>query len=328
MAAGRFFRRAKWDRERLEEIESYVQIETDENIARGMPRGDAHAAALRKFGNVTLIREEIYRMNTITFLDMLARDLRYGLRMLRHNPVFTVVAILTLMIGIGANTAVFSVVNSVLLKPLPYPKAEELVGVWQTAPGAAGLANFSSGLRLSASMYFTYAGQNRTFQAFGAWIPGAASVTGLAVPEQVRTVLVSDGVLQALAVPPALGRWLGQADQTVGAPETVMLGYGYWQRRFGRRPIGNRARNQGRVARPRNRGRDAAGIPLRQCGCRIDPARPLRPEQADPGRLRLLRNCPAQAGSDHFAGQCRYGPDGADLDEFVVERPRYQSASL
>jgi predicted permease len=233
MSWRRFFRRAKWDRERLEEIESYVQIETDENIARGMEYPEACAAARRKLGNRILIREEIYTMNTIVFLDTLARDLRYGLRMLRLNPMFTVVALLTLAIGIGANTAVFSVVNSVLLKPLSYPKAEELVGVWQTAPGAAGLANFSSGLRLSPSMYFTYAEQNRTFQALGVWIPGTASVTGLAEPEQVRTVLVSDGTLQALSVQPALGRWLGQADQIPGAPETVMLGYGYWQRRFG-----------------------------------------------------------------------------------------------
>jgi predicted permease len=233
MGLGRFFRRAKWDRERLEEIESYVQIETDENIARGLESGEARAAAGRKFGNSTLIREEIYIMNTIAFLDAIGRDVRYGLRTLRLNPMFTVVALLTLAIGIGANTAVFSVVNAVLLKPLPYPKAEELVGVWQTAPGAAGLATFSSGLRLSPSMYFTYAEQNRTFQALGVWNPGTASVTGLAEPEQVRRVSVSDGTLQALSVQPALGRWLGQADQALGSPETVILGYGYWQRRFG-----------------------------------------------------------------------------------------------
>lgn len=85
MSLGRFFRRAKWDRERLEEIESYVEIETDDNIARGMPAGKARAAALRKFGNSTRIREEIYTMNTIAFFDTLARDVRYELRTLRHN---------------------------------------------------------------------------------------------------------------------------------------------------------------------------------------------------------------------------------------------------
>ena len=233
MGWGRFFRRAKWDRERLEEIESYVQIEMDDNMARGMPHAEARAAARRKFGNSTLIREEIYSMNTIAFFDTLSRDVRYGLRALRHNPVFTVVALLTIAIGIGANTAVFSVVNSVLLKPLPYPKSAELVALRQVAPGAAGLASFSDGLRLSPSMYFTYAEHNRTFQSLGVWTTGSANVTGLAEPEQVRTVQVSDGVLQALGVPPEAGRWLSATDQIPRGRETVMLSYGYWQRRFG-----------------------------------------------------------------------------------------------
>jgi predicted permease len=238
----RFFRRAKWDRERSEEIESYLRIETDENIARGLPYDEARAAALRKFGNRTLLREEIYRMNTITLLDTLVGDMRYGLRMLARSPMFTAAALLTLAIGIGANAAVFSVVNSVLVRPLRYPKAEQLVALHQDAPGAAGLANAADGLALSPSMYFTYAEQNRTFHALGVWTPGTANVTGLAEPELVRTVSVSDGVLQALGVPPAVGRWLLAADQIPQAPEpfsfsglssTVMLSYGYWQRHFG-----------------------------------------------------------------------------------------------
>ena len=243
MSFRRFFRRARWDRERSEEIDSYLRIETDENIARGLPENEARAAAIRKLGNRTLIREEIYRMNTVTFVDTLASEIRYGLRVLARSPVFTVAALLTLAIGIGANTAVFSVVNSVLVRPLRYPKAEQLVALHQDAPGAPGLANASDGLALSPSMYFTYAAQNRTFQALGVWTQGTANVAGLAEPEQVRTVSVSDGVLQAFGVPPAAGRWLLAADQIPQGPppplsfsgrsSTVMLSYGYWQRHFG-----------------------------------------------------------------------------------------------
>lgn len=229
----RFFQRARWDRERLAEIESYVQIETDENIARGLGREEAEAAARRKFGNRTVIREEIYAMNTIEPLDRLARDVRYAGRMLRQNPTFAAVALLTLGIGIGANTAVFSVVDHVLVEPLPYANAGELVALRQIAPGAAGLTNFADGLALSASMYFTYAEHNRTFESLGVWATDTANVTGVGEPEQVRVVAVSDGVLEALGVRAAAGRWLSRADQDPHGPRSVMLSYGYWQRRFG-----------------------------------------------------------------------------------------------
>lgn len=248
MSLARFLRRKRWDRERVAEIDSYEQLETDENIARGMPPADARAAARRKFGNQTLVREEIYRMNTIAMLDSLVREIRFGIRMLRRNPGFTIVALLTLAIGIGANSAVFSVVNSVLLHPLPYPNSGDLVSVRQAAPGAAGLATITDGLRLSPSMYYTYSENNRTLQSFGVWIAGTGTVTGLAEPEEVKIIFVSDGALQALAVPPMLGRSLGPIDQQPGSPETVLLSYGYWQRRFGgdRSVVGRAIRVDGR----------------------------------------------------------------------------------
>ena len=229
MSWRRYLRRAKWDRERHEEIESYVQIETDANIARGMPLEEARHAARKKFGNPTLIREEIYRMNTIGFLDSLGRDLRYALRTLRHNPMFTLIAVLTLAIGIGANTAIFSVVNGVLIRPLPYPQPDALIGVW----GSALFQGVRNDTNLAPPMYFTYLDQNQTYQEFGVWSSGAASVTGMGDPEQVPTLLVTFGILRALGVQPALGRWFSQTDDTPGSPETVMLAYGYWQRRLG-----------------------------------------------------------------------------------------------
>ena len=156
--------------------------------------------------------------------------LKHVLRRLAHAPGFTVIAVLTLALGIGANTAIFSVIESVLIRPLPFPQAENLAGVWQVAPGVQGI---SGNINCSPTMYFTYREQSRTFQEFGIWNSGGASVTGLAEPEQVRALNVTYGTLQALSVQPALGRWFSQSDDTPGTPETVMLTYGYWQRRFG-----------------------------------------------------------------------------------------------
>ena len=216
-----------------EEIREHLEEKVEELVSAGMSREEAAAAARRQFGNMTLTEEngrEVWRWPRV---EDLMQDIRYALRMLAKAPGFTTVAILTLAIGIGANTAVFSVVNSVLLKPLNYPQPEQLVSLHQLAPGAAGLADFESGLHLSPSMYFTYAEQNRSFQSLGVWDTGTANVTGLSEPEQVRTVDVSDGVLQTLEVPPVAGRWFSGADQVPRGAETVMLSYGYWQRRFG-----------------------------------------------------------------------------------------------
>jgi predicted permease len=227
------FSRRRMYGELSEEIREHLDEKTDELVAGGMSREEATYAARRMFGNVSLAEENARDVWRWVPIENFFADVRYGLRMLRRNPAFTAVGLLTIAIGIGANAAVFSVVNSVLLKPLNYPMPQELVALHQIAPGAAGLADFRNGLLLSPSMYFTYAEQNRTFQSLGVWIPDTANVTGLAEPEQARAVNVSDGVLQALAVPPALGRWFSQADQIPNGAERVMLSYGYWQRRFG-----------------------------------------------------------------------------------------------
>jgi putative ABC transport system permease protein len=216
-----------------DEMQQHLDEKIEELVATGMSRKEAAAAARREFGNLSLFEEDSRDVWRWLSIENLLADVRYGLRMLGRNAVFTFVGLLTIAIGIGANAAVFSVVNSVLLKPLNYPKAEELVSLHQIAPGAAGLADFENGLLLSPSMYFTYSEQNRTFQSLGVWDTGTANVTGLAEPEQVRTVEVSDGVLEALGVTPEVGRWFSAADQEPRGPERVMLSHGYWQRRFG-----------------------------------------------------------------------------------------------
>jgi hypothetical protein len=136
-------------------------------------------------------------------MDLLC-NMRSTIRGLVRTPAFTATVVLTLAIGIGASTAVFSVVNSVLLKPLPYPDADELVAIWHVAPGAPGITDASGGLRPSPSMYFTYSEEGRAFQSVGLWFEGAATVTGIAEPEQVGIAGVTDGVLETLRVPPLL----------------------------------------------------------------------------------------------------------------------------
>ncbi len=217
-------------------IDEHVQERADELEQEGMPRKQAEQAARREFGNVALMQQRSREQWQWGAIERLAADFKFTLRRLRKSPGFAITVLLTLAIGIGANTAVFSVIEGVLLKPLPYPRPDELAGLWLDAPGAPGLANFETGLRLSPSMYFTFAEHNHSFQSIGVWVPSTANITGVAQPEQVHTILISDGVLQTLEIPPSMGRWLVSADQDPHSAKRVMLSYGYWQRRFGGDP--------------------------------------------------------------------------------------------
>ena len=159
-----------------------------------------------------------------TFSD----QLRQVLRRLGRAPLFTIITLVTLGVGVGANTVIFSVLEGVLLKPLPYPHPEQLIGVWYSAPGV-GITN----LNMSPSIYFIDREQNTTFQDMGVYDSDSLSVTGAGEPEQVRGLDVSDGTLAILGVKPALGRLFTRADDSPSAPDTVLLSYGYWRQKFG-----------------------------------------------------------------------------------------------
>jgi predicted permease len=180
--------------------------------------------------------ESLRDQRGVPVLDALGRDVRQCIRSLRRAPAFALTTIVTLALGIAATTTVFSIVDGVLLAPLPYPDASRVVAVWNAAPGAPGLASVSGDLRLSDSMYFTYAEQNRVFQSFGVWGQQTATVTGRGDPEEVPVAVVSDGLLQALAVQPTAGRLLDTRDQQPGSARAILLSYGYWKRRFGEDP--------------------------------------------------------------------------------------------
>jgi predicted permease len=155
-------------------------------------------------------------------------QLKHISRRLTRSPVFTVVTLITIAVAIGANSAIFSVVNGILLKPLPYPDPERLISVTQTAPGI-GIKD----LQCSPSDYFTFLEENRTFQDFGIWTGDGVSITGQGAPERVAAVDATSGTLSAMGVAPVLGRLFTMKDETDGNPKTVILMYGYWQRKFG-----------------------------------------------------------------------------------------------
>jgi predicted permease len=164
-------------------------------------------------------------------LSDLCQDVRYAARMLRKQPGFAAVAALTLALGIGANTAIFSVVYGVLLSPLPFDEPERLVGVWHRAPGL----NISL-LEQGAATYFTYRESGRVFEDIALWDSEEVAITGRGEPERAQALRVTDGLLPILRVQPLLGRLFTNEDDAPGSPRRAILSHGYWQRRFGGAP--------------------------------------------------------------------------------------------
>ncbi len=161
-------------------------------------------------------------------MDSLSRHLRTATRKLRRKPAFTLLAVLTLALGIGANAAIFSVVNAVLLRPLPYPDSERLVGVWHTAPGL-GIPQFEH----SDATYLLYRRANRVFDELGIYRQGTVNLTGGETPERLDSAAVSASVLPVLGTAPALGRGFRETEEQPGAEPVAILSHDLWQRRFG-----------------------------------------------------------------------------------------------
>jgi putative ABC transport system permease protein len=219
MGWSRYLRRRRWDAERAREVDEYLEAETADNVARGMPAAEARLAARRKLGNPTLIREEIYRMNTIGILDGFWQDVRLAFRVLRKSPGFAAVAILSLALGIGANTAVFSVVRSVLLRPLPYQEPERLVAVGR--PGV-GLPEYE--------FWKEHAVSFASAAAFRGG-PGDNLLNGSRA-ESIATISLTTDFLRTLGIAPALGREFNSAETRPRGPRAIILGDALWRRLF------------------------------------------------------------------------------------------------
>jgi predicted permease len=224
-----FWHRQKRERELDEELQSHLQMAAQDRTDRGETPGQARDAALRELGNVGLIKEVTREMWGWTSLERLIEDLRYGARMLRKSPGFTAVAILTLALGIGANTALFSVVNGVLLKPLPYPHPEQLVWLAESKP------NFASG-SISFPNFRDWRKDNHTFTAMGVYRSFSFNLTGLGEAEQLRARFISSEFLNVVGVAPVIGRTFAPGEDDIGAAPIAIISEGLWKRKFNASP--------------------------------------------------------------------------------------------
>lgn len=220
-----YFHRAKDDGETAREIQFYLDMETEDNIARGMPPEQARAAAHRKFGNPTLIREEIFYMHNWSLLETLWKDAFYALRTVRKKPGFTATVVLTLALGIGANTAVFSIVNAILLRPLPYKDPSRLVAIWDKNLRASGVSKMFE----SFDDFQQIAQHARAFDQVAAatWAVGGRLLSGHGPTRNVMAVPVSTSFFQLLGVAPAQGRTFASEDMNRGC--SVVLSDRVWR---------------------------------------------------------------------------------------------------
>ena len=221
------FRRESVLRDIEEELRVHVEMETETNIGRGMPPDEARAAALKSFGALSRKTELGYDIRGGGWLETLWQDLRYGARMLVKNPGFTLVAVITLALGIGANTTIFSVVNAVWLRPLPYPEADQLALV--THRNMKQGANFE----LTPAGYFDLREQSKTIGQLAAYVSRDFNLTGAGEPERLQGQLVSASLFPLLKVSPLFGRVFTEADDRADAPRAALLSHELWRRRFG-----------------------------------------------------------------------------------------------
>ena len=209
-----------------QDIREHIEMETQDNIERGMSPEEARYAAVRKFGNVTRVKEETRAVWSFVWLEQLWQDIRYALRMLCKSPGFAAIAILTLALGIGANTSLFSVVNGVLLNPLPYPYSNQVVSAANWFPG------FGEG-SISYPDFLDWARLNHTFSSLAAYRQSSFNLTGQGDAERVSAMEISASFFPLLSVNPIVGRDFSSAEDQLGGPPAVILSGGFWKTKFG-----------------------------------------------------------------------------------------------
>lgn len=229
------FDRQQKDSDLDDEIRSHLNMAARDRIQDGQEPRDARNSALKEFGNVAIVKEVTREMWSGASLEVFWQDLRYGVRMLTKSPGFALIAILTLALGIGANTAIFSVVNGVLLNPLPYPHPEQIVSMFTEMP------NFKNG-SISYPNFEDWRRMNRSFSAIAAYRSWGFNLSGNGEPERLHGEMISAGFFEILGVNPIMGRTFSADEDRIGANPTVMIAEGLWKRKYGSDPniIGQR----------------------------------------------------------------------------------------
>jgi predicted permease len=219
----------KLDDELDEELRSHLEMRAADNLAAGMTPAEARYDAQKRFGNSTLLKKDTRDTDIIRWLDTAAGDLRYAFRVLRKNPGFTLVAILTLALGIGMNTAFFTVVNGVLLNPLPYSQPDRLVTLGESKP------NFTNG-SISFPNFLDWQKDNRVFSSMAIARSYGYGLTGMGDAEQLDAKLISSDYFQVLGANPVIGRTFAPGEDKIGAAPIALIGAGLWKRKFGSSP--------------------------------------------------------------------------------------------
>src|SRR5215470_16533488 len=213
-----------------QEVQSHLEMLTEENIRAGMPPHEARRAARIELGGIDQLKEQVHQVQAGNWLHSIVGDCRYGVRQLRKNPGFSAVAVLTLALGIGANTALFSVVNGVLLNPLPYPHPEELVSLSQKLPPFVQFA-------ISYPDFLDWGRMNHTFQALAAYRQHNFNLTGSGEAQRLKATQISASFFPLLRVNPLIGRSFSPDEDRRGAAHVVMLSASLWTSKFAASPL-------------------------------------------------------------------------------------------
>jgi putative ABC transport system permease protein len=227
------FRRRNVEGELDAELRFHLDQQIEENLASGMAPQEARVAAMRTIGGIVQFQEECRDMRRINLMENLGRDLRFGLRAMHQSPAFTTVAVLTLALGIGANTAIFSVVYAALLRPLPYQEPDRLITLGESRLQQQTDSLSTGTWNASNPDFLDWKSQSKAFQSLAGFVGDGFIMKGLGEPELVVGVQSTVNFLSVLGVKPVLGRDFAPGEDTADGPNVCILSYGFWRNRFG-----------------------------------------------------------------------------------------------